>query len=318
MTENFSVTHVRTDDSLFKDYKSLISVKPKDPKWINFPGWVSFDLLNGDIERIKAAKMYEDDVILCGFPRSGTSMMQEMIWLIMNDFDFDKAKNIQRGVRAPIIELYDFYQSIRNEGSYPQFDDLQRPRTFKSHMPVQLLPDNVWTKKPKLIYISRNVKDVAVSFYHFSKDYYNYSYTIDEFLQYFLDDALESTPYREHILDYLNIPNYINILYLTYELVTMNLEFYINEVAAFLGKTISDENKVKLMEHLSFKNIKENKGFNNESFLKKIRDDTGATQEIAGHARKGKSGGFKSEMSQEYIDKFDKWMAEKLETGYNV
>ena len=123
-------------------------------------------------------------------------------------------------------------------------------------MPVQLLPDDVWTKKPKLIYISRNVKDVAVSFYHFSIDYYNYPYTFDEFLQCFLDDALESTPYREHVLNYMNIPDYKNILYLTYESVTGNMDLYIDKVAAFLEKQITEENKEKLKDHLSFKNIK--------------------------------------------------------------
>jgi hypothetical protein len=108
MTENFTVTNVRTDESLCEDFKTLIAVKPKDPKWTNFPAWVSFSSLKDDIERIKNAKMYEDDVILCGFPRSGTSMMQEMIWLIMNDFDFDKAKRIQRGIRVPIIEYLNY------------------------------------------------------------------------------------------------------------------------------------------------------------------------------------------------------------------
>ena len=104
--------------------------------------------------------------------------------------------------------------------------------------------------------MSRNVKDVAVSFYYFSKDYYNYNYTMDEFLDYFMDDALESTPYREHVLDFLNIPYYGNIMYLTYEAVTGNMEFYIDKVVAFLGKTVSDENKAKLMDHLNFKKIK--------------------------------------------------------------
>ena len=104
MTENFTINVIRTDKSLSEDVQTLIAVKPKDPEWKNFPAWVSFEMLKDDIERIKDVKMHEDDVILCGFPRSGTSMMQEMIWLIMNNFDFDKAKQIQRGVRAPIIE----------------------------------------------------------------------------------------------------------------------------------------------------------------------------------------------------------------------
>ncbi|XP_070509000.1 luciferin sulfotransferase-like [Chironomus tepperi] len=317
MTDNFIVTKVRSDELLCKEFKDLCAIKPKDPKWSNFPAWMTFESFIDDIERVKSNKMYEDDVILCGFPRSGTSMMQEMIWLIMNDFDVEKAKAVQRGIRVPIIEFYDFYQSNRHEGPYPKIDDLPRPRTFKSHMPVQLLPDDVWIKKPKLIYIYRNVKDVAVSFYHFSKDYYNYPYTLDEFLQYFLDDAIESAPYREHVLDFLNIPDYENILYLTYESVTGDMDSNIDKVARFLGKEVSEENKEKLKDHLNFKKIKSNTGFNNESFLEKMRKLNGATHEFAGHARQGKSEAYKSEMSEEFINKFDKWMEVKLVSGFN-
>lgn len=145
---------------------------------------------------------------------------------------------------------------MRNEGSYTKFDDLPRSRTFKTHLQVQLLPDEIWTKKPKIIYISRNPKDVAVSFYHFCKDMYNYQCSLDEFLEYFLNDAVEWSPYHEHVLNFENIPNYENILYLKYESVVKNKEDHIRKVAKFLGKEVSEENMLKMLEHLSFDKMK--------------------------------------------------------------
>lgn len=57
-----------------------------------------------DIERIKNFKVQEDDVFLCGFPRSGTTFTQEMIWLITHDFDFEKANLIDCYNRAQWFE----------------------------------------------------------------------------------------------------------------------------------------------------------------------------------------------------------------------
>lgn len=57
-----------------------------------------------DIERIKNFEVHEDDVFLCGFPRSGTTFTQEMIWLILHDFDFDTANSIDAYNRSQWFE----------------------------------------------------------------------------------------------------------------------------------------------------------------------------------------------------------------------
>lgn len=75
-------------------------------------------------------------------------------------------------------------------------------------------------------------------------------------MQNFLDDKIPFCPYREHTLDYLNIPDYENILYLTYEWVTKNIEGAILKVGKFLGKEISEENLRLLKEHLKINNMK--------------------------------------------------------------
>ena len=49
------------------------------------------------------------------------------------------------------------------------FESFPSPRVFKSHLRYQLIPkatDN--TRKPRYIYVMRNPKDTAVSFYHHS------------------------------------------------------------------------------------------------------------------------------------------------------
>lgn len=135
------------------------------------------------------------------------------------------------------------------------FDTLTRPRTIKTHLPVQFLPDDIWIKKPKMIYCSRDARDVAVSLYHFGTHFDN-SVSMNKFFDNFINDQFFMAPYREHRLNYWNIPDYSNILYLTYESVTSDIDNAIRDVASFLGVAVSDENFLKLKEHLRFDKMK--------------------------------------------------------------
>jgi hypothetical protein len=57
-----------------------------------------------DFERVQNFEVHEDDVFLCGFPRSGTTLMQEMLWLISHNFDFEQAEKIDAYNRAQNFE----------------------------------------------------------------------------------------------------------------------------------------------------------------------------------------------------------------------
>ena len=46
---------------------------------------------------------------------------------------------------------------------------LPSPRLLKSHLPFQLLPPDMMKKRSRMVYVARNPKDLAVSFYNFHK-----------------------------------------------------------------------------------------------------------------------------------------------------
>lgn len=64
------------------------------------------------------------------------------------------------------------------------------PRTIQSHLPWNLLPKEIrdGLKKPKIIYVARNPKDICVSFYHHRVLIEGYLGTIDEFVEEFIAD----------------------------------------------------------------------------------------------------------------------------------
>jgi hypothetical protein len=81
-----------------------VIIKSKLPQFKDFaPVLMSKNFLI-DYERVKNFKVYEDDVWLIGFPRSGTTLMQEMLWLILNDYNFEKAKSADTYNRAQWFE----------------------------------------------------------------------------------------------------------------------------------------------------------------------------------------------------------------------
>lgn len=83
-----------------------------------------------------------------------------MIWLIGNDLDFERAKQIQQ-LRTPLLELNaimahhhgDWMKELGN--SVDLVENLPSPRFIKSHLPWELLPKDLKVVEPKVrIFIS--------------------------------------------------------------------------------------------------------------------------------------------------------------------
>lgn len=56
------------------------------------------------IEQVYDFKVRENDVFVVTNAKCGTTWAQEMLWLIMNNFDFKKAKSIDLTERSPFLE----------------------------------------------------------------------------------------------------------------------------------------------------------------------------------------------------------------------
>ena len=85
-------------------FSDRIVVKRTDPKWKDFPPTCLPKTFLGDFERIKNFKVYDDDIWLIGLPRSGTTLVQEMLWLMMNDYNYEAAKEVDTYNRAQWFE----------------------------------------------------------------------------------------------------------------------------------------------------------------------------------------------------------------------
>lgn len=80
------------------------AVKPIETRWEKFSACVVPKRTLGKLNDVKKFTVFEDDVLLAGYPRSGTTILAEMIWLMLNDFDFTKAKLQKTDDRVPGLE----------------------------------------------------------------------------------------------------------------------------------------------------------------------------------------------------------------------
>uniref|UniRef100_A0A336MTB3 CSON003751 protein n=1 Tax=Culicoides sonorensis TaxID=179676 RepID=A0A336MTB3_CULSO len=264
-------------------------------------------------EKIKNMEVYDDDIWVMSYPKCGTTWTQEMTWLINNNLDYETARKIDLSKRFPFLELSGLLNNYP-PGSEEVVFNAPRPRHIKSHLTVELLPDKMWTSNAKIIYVTRNPKDAALSFYHHYKNLVGYQGSKEDFFDSYMDAKIIYAPFHDHVLGFWEIRDNPKILFLVYEDMKADLMPALKKVSKFLGKSYTDEQLLKLADHLSVENMRKNPSCNNEVHLNDARKYHEANyDENYKFIRKGKAGAFKEEISEEYIKKFDKWTEDNLQ-----
>lgn len=142
------------------------------------------------------------------------------------------------------------------DGSIVKVKKQSRARYIKTHLITELLPDQVWTKRSKVIYVARNPKDVVVSWFHHCRSVFNFQGSIELFMDAFLADELPFGSFFDHVLGSWATKDRPNVLFFHYEDMRNDLNQIMRKTANFLGKTYSDEQSKDLADHLSMENMR--------------------------------------------------------------
>ena len=172
-----------------------------------------------------------------------------------------------------------------------------------------LLPESVHTSGAKVLYVSRDARDVCVSYYHYQRmvNHVQYRGTFAEFREKFVHDEVLYGPYREHVKGYRDHAD--TVLCLTYEQLHEDRATVVRKVAEFLDKSLTSEEVEAIAKHTDFEQMKKNPGCNFRHWEK-----TGmvATTSKCTFMRKGKVGDWRNYFTEEESNAFMKWRNELI------
>lgn len=218
-------------------------------------------------DRIHNFKVRSDDIWLVGHFKSGTTWMHNIIWQLKNNLNFSATpiSYSYQSFERPVYPVWD-QKPVESESEnveqfdtlFDQFDDLPSPRLFKSHLPAHLLPKELWTIRPKIIYTARNPKDIVVSDYHFMKNFKGVENAKNDFFDGYLNDYTLFGPLHEHVLSFWQLRNLDHVLFTVYEDLLADQFNGIKQVSEFLECAYTDDQLKHLTEFVSFKKMKSN------------------------------------------------------------
>ncbi|XP_075035066.1 sulfotransferase 1 family member D1-like [Mixophyes fleayi] len=244
-----------------------------------------------------------DDLLISTYPKSGTTWVSKIVDLIRNGGDTEESQNRAIFERVPFLE--DAKPAIASGTEL--LDKLDFPRVIKTHLPVSVLPVSFWEKNCKVIYVARNAKDVAVSYYHFYRMAYRHPEpgTWDEFLNSFMEGKVAFGSWSSHVKGWWKMRQQRDILYLFYEDMQEDPRREIKKVMTFLGKDLSDEVLEKIHQNSSFQTMKNNPMSNYSTFP--YMDHS-----VSPFMRKGICGDWKNQFTVSQSEIFDEYYRREM------
>ncbi|XP_033230554.1 sulfotransferase 4A1-like [Belonocnema kinseyi] len=277
-------------------------------------------------EELHNFKAKPSDTWVISHPRSGTTVTLEIVWLLSNNLDFDRARKKRLSERFPFYEVnwlncpevidelikkneenVEFFTSLLIPGN-KILEAVQCPRFIKSHIPLSLRP-GILDSGCKIIYVARNPKDVAVSWYKIHKSVVGFGYVGDfpTFWNYFKNDLTVWSPYWEHVKEAWTQRNHPNLLFIFYEELRSDLLSAVKMVASFLGKNYSENQLTELLDYVNIDNFRKNPMVNFSELY-----DYGISSCSQFFIGKGQTGNWKEFFSAEMEKEADEWITKNL------
>uniref|UniRef100_A0A452QA93 Sulfotransferase n=1 Tax=Ursus americanus TaxID=9643 RepID=A0A452QA93_URSAM len=166
-----------------------------------------------------------------------------------------------------------------------------------------------WERKKQIVYVARNAKDVAVSYYYFYQmaKLHPEPGTWEEFLDKFITGNVAFGSWYDHVKGWWEKRNDYRILYLFYEDMKEDPKHEIQKLLKFLDKDLSEETVDKILYHSSFNVMKQNPSANYSTV-----PDFDMDHSVSPFMRKGISGDWKNQFTVAQYERFEKDYEKKM------
>ncbi|XP_033123844.1 sulfotransferase 1C2-like isoform X2 [Anneissia japonica] len=222
--------------------------------------------------------------------------------------DLEKVK--EYGNHGPPIEFYNFFKKC---DIFPK----DKPRVLMTHVPVDILPKEVFEGKGKVVYVVRNPKDTAVSFWHFVKErrFLEEYEKWDNFLAAYLKPDMMCGSWFDFNLKYYEHRDAKNFLFITYEEMKLDHKGCVIQLSDFFSRHLTDDQVDLIVNNTTFSNMKSK--FTGKRNTKHLGDVpklgvVGASNQKFTIMRKGVVGDWKTHFTVAQNELFDEIYSEKM------
>eukprot|EP00897_Mesotaenium_endlicherianum_P010761 jgi/Mesen1/9713/ME000693S09270 len=244
---------------------NVVAYNPEKPWHIQAP-FGSFDVA----EKMAAVDVREDDIVVCTYPKAGTTWVLQIVRLLLQDPNTPLNKAVAWFERDSVEVL-----KALPTGS---------PRIIKTHFLNSQLP-----KGMKRVYVTRNPKDLAVSYFHHARGKEDFGFMGDwnDFFGLYVDGTtIEGGDWWNHTKDaMLDVGKDENLLFLWYEDMKKDPVAAVTAIAKFLNLERSEEFLEAVAQGSSLESMKSDANANVE--WSKARKGESA------HLREGAAGGWR-------------------------
>lgn len=185
-----------------------------------------------------------DDLFVASYPRSGTTWTQFILYLLTSDGDL--------GFHH-LSEVSPWWERSFATGSATAeaFEALPSPRIFKTHLPYRWLP-----RAGRIVYLIRDGRDVAVSYYHLHRSHLRFDGSFEQFFERFLSGEVQYRSWFKHVAGWERQRDNPRVMFLHYEDMHRDLPGAIARLAAFAGITASRKRVAEIAARSSFEAMK--------------------------------------------------------------
>ena len=259
----------------------------------------TWHVMSGAPEHWRRFSARPTDVFVASFPKSGTTWLQELVWQVVHQ-QHSRQADEPLEYRFPLFDM----PSVERM-RFKDLSQMEDPRLIKTHLPYHLLPESVWTSGAKVLYVSRDPRDVCVSYFHFCRmvSFNSYRGTFAQFRDAFERGDMMYGPYREHVNGYRHHAG--QVLCLTYEQLHGDRAGCVRRVADFLGRPMTDQLADDICHRTSFAEMKKNPAVNYSHWQKE--GVAHPESEVGVFMRKGKVGDWTNYFTPEEGDALLQW-----------